>query len=187
MSELGGTEEGLADLMVAYQSGDIRAFETLYGALSGQLLGYLHALARDHTRAEDMLQETFLQLHRARATYQPGRPVKPWVYAIARNVFLMHRRAAARRGRHEVLAEEELPDLPVAAEVESLADRDLLRRALAQLSENRREALLLHHFMGLSFREVGAVLGISEGAAKVRAHRATARLREMLAGSRERR
>jgi len=182
MSGRAASEDDLPRVMLAYQGGDVGAFEALYAALARPLLGYLQSLARDRARAEDLLQESFLQLHRARATYLPGRPVKPWVYAIARNVFLMHRRSVSRRGRHEVLADEELPDLPVPPEVDSLADRQAVRLALARLPGERREAVVLHHLAGMSFREVGAVLGISEGAAKIRAHRGVVQLRELLSG-----
>jgi RNA polymerase sigma-70 factor (ECF subfamily) len=175
-----GTDEGLLEAMVAYQGGDTEAFGTVYAALRGALTRYLRALVRDSAIADDLVQETFLQLHRARHTFQPPRPVKPWVYAIARNVFLMHRRAALRRGRHETIADEALPDVPVPPEIESLGDRESVRKALARLPEGRREPLVLHHGLGMSFKEVGAVLGISEGAAKVRAHRALAELREAM-------
>lgn len=173
-------DEGLVEAMVAYQRGTMEAFETLYGAFRGALKGYLRALARDSGVAEDLLQETFLQLHRVRHTYQPPRPVRPWVYAIARNVFLMHRRAAHRRGRHEAIADDALPEVPVPPEIEGLGDRETVQKALARLPEPRREPLVLHHMLGMSFKEVGAVLGISEGAAKVRAHRALAELREAM-------
>jgi len=182
---VGGGE--LAEAMAAYQRGNMEAFATIYSTLGGALRGYLAVLARDRVLADDLLQETFLQLHRVRHTYQPPRPVKPWVYAIARNVFLMQRRAAARRGRHEVIADQDLPEVPVAPEINALGDRDAVRAALAGLDEARREPLVLHHIVGLSFREVGAVLGISEGAAKVRAHRAIAELREAMGLRRGRR
>jgi RNA polymerase sigma-70 factor (ECF subfamily) len=175
-----GAGDRLGELMAAYQAGEGSAFEELYGALAPQLGGYLRALCRDAARAEDLLQETFLQVHRSRHTYLPLRPVRPWIYAIARNVFLMSRRSAGRRGRHERLAEKELPEVPVPAEVEGLADRERVRKALLGLPEDRREALLLHHVWGLSFREVGAVLGVSEAAAKLRAHRGVQQLRETL-------
>jgi len=173
-------DQGLVEAMVAYQRGDIEAFETLYARFRGGLMRYLGALARDRAVADDLLQETFLQLHRVRHTYEPPRPVRPWVYAIARNVFLMQRRAAFRRGRHETIADETLPDVPVAPEIDSLGDRETVRKALAKLPEGRREPLVLHHLLGMSFKEVGAVLGISEGAAKVRAHRALAEIREAM-------
>ncbi len=175
-------DAALAALMVAYQDGDAMAFEALYAEMAGPMLGYLRSLTREATRAEDLLQEAFLQVHRARRTWDRARPVKPWLYAIARNVFLMDRRAAGRRGRHEALADDELPEVPVPAEVESLGDRDAVRKALARIAPDRREALLLHHVAGLSFQEIAAVLGVTAGAAKVRAHRGVVELREILAG-----
>ncbi|MCC6131151.1 MAG: RNA polymerase sigma factor [Acidobacteria bacterium] len=166
--------------MVAYQGGDAVAFERLYDEVAGPLLGYLRSLTRDAARAEDLLQETFFHVHRARHTYDPTRSARAWLYAIAHNVFLMYRRASKRLGKHEDLADEELPEVPIPAEMEGLAERDLLRRALAQLPEDRREAVVLHHIQGLSFAEIGAVSGVSAGAAKLRAHRGMVEMREFL-------
>jgi len=182
MSGSGSGDGELSRLMAAYQGGDMPAFEELYARLAPQLRGYLASLARDPVRAQDLLQETFLQVHRARHTYQSPRPVRPWVYAIARNVFLMGQRSAARRARREVLADDDLPELPVPPDVAALADRQQVTLALAAVSAGRREALVLHHVAGLSFAEVGRALGISEGAAKVRAHRGMADLRGFLGG-----
>ncbi|MFN3412459.1 MAG: RNA polymerase sigma factor [Thermoanaerobaculum sp.] len=171
------THQELEALMEAYQQGQLEAFEKLYSCLAGEVGGYLRNLVRDHHRAEDLLQETFLQIHRARHTYLPGKPVRPWVYAIAHNVFLMSERARRRRQAHEQLADEVLPDLPVASEVTAWEGQKDLRRLLSGLPEKTREVLMLHHVAGLSFKEVGEVLGLSEGAAKVRAHRAMEQLR----------
>lgn len=171
--------------MVAYQEGSLEAFERLFSLLAGEVGGYLRNLVRDHHRAEDLLQETFLQIHRARHTYLPGRPVRPWVYAIARNVFLMSERARRRRHAHEQLAEEELPEVPVPGGVPAWEGQSDLGRLLARLPEKTREVLMLHHVAGLSFKEVGAILGLSEGAAKVRAHRALEQLRRAAREGRE--
>lgn len=170
----------LTDLMVAYQHGDEVAFERLYGELAGPVLGYLRSLTRNAARADDLLQETFFHVHRARHTWDPGRSAKAWVYAIAHNVFLMSCRSARRLSRHEELAEEELPDVPVPPEAETLGTRDLVRRALARLPVDKREALVLHHVHGLSFQEVGAVQGVSGMAAKLRSHRGMVELRALL-------
>ncbi|MGQ9494806.1 MAG: RNA polymerase sigma factor [Thermoanaerobaculaceae bacterium] len=180
--ERSGGEVALESLMSTYQRGSVEAFEAFYAALAGELLRYLKGLTRDHHRAEDLLQEVFLQIHRARHTYLPGRPVKPWVYAIARNVFLMSRRSWRRRNAHERLAQEELPDMPVPPEVAQLDGKRDLKRLLEELPEMAREVLWLHHVAGLSFQEVGQVLGISAGAAKVRAHRALQQLRRSAFG-----
>lgn len=176
----GDSADPLASAMAAYQQGSVAGFETVYAAVAGPIRGYLRALVRDATLADDLLQETFLQVHRVRHTFQPQRPVRPWLYAIARNVVLMHRRASFRRARHETIADEALPEVPVAAEIQGLGDRDAVWGALARLPEARREPVVLHHVLGMSFKEVGAVLGITEGAAKVRSHRGLVELRVLM-------
>lgn len=172
--------QALANLMIAYQGGDEMAFERLYEELSGPVRAFLHSLTRNASRADDLLQETFFHVHRARQTYDPSRSAKAWVYAIAHNVFLMSCRSEKRRGRHEELAEDELPDVPVPAEAEAFATKDAVRKALGRLSVDRREAVILHHVQGLSFQEVGNVLGITTMAAKLRSHRAMGELRQIL-------
>ncbi|MFI5181453.1 MAG: RNA polymerase sigma factor [Thermoanaerobaculia bacterium] len=184
MGDAGEPTSTLSELMAAYQAGDSMAFESLYAQLSGPVRGYLHALSRDAARADDLLQETFFHVHRARHTYDPSRSAKAWIYAIAHNVFLMWRRGAGRLARHEGPAGEEMPDIPIPAEAEGLGTRDLVRHALARLPGAQREALLLHHVDGLSFREVGEVLGTTALAAKLRAHRGMVELRSLLAGER---
>lgn len=170
----------LVELMVAYQRGEFEAFEELFSSLSVNLRNYLASLARSVDRADDLLQETFLQVHRSRHTYAPPRPVKPWLFGIARNVFLMHRRAQGRKSRHETLAKEDLPDIPVTALAEQIPATDELLTALQALPEDRREALVLHHLHGFSFKEIGSMLGITARAAKLRSFRGMQGLREAL-------
>ncbi len=178
------TERDPSTLMAAYQAGEIAAFEELYRELQPPLRRYLVSLTLNVQHAEDLLQETFLQIHRSRHTYVPPRPVQPWAFGIARHVFLMARRSGARRQRHETETEE-LPELVAPADFDGFARRDQLRRAVAELAPGRREPLLLHHVWGFSFKEIGGLLGIREGAAKVRAHRGMAQLRAALGGDRE--
>jgi len=169
-------QDELRQLMTAYQAGSLHAFERLYALLASPMLAYLIALCRDSAHAQDLLQETFLQIHRSRRAYRTDLPVRPWVFTIARHVWLMDRRTRSRRPN----ADQELPDLPVPAEVEGLAERDRLTRALAALLPDRREALLLHHVWGFSFAEIGQLLGIRADAAKLRSSRGMGDLRRML-------
>jgi RNA polymerase sigma-70 factor (ECF subfamily) len=169
----------LRELMRAYQEGAIEAFEALHAKLAMPLYYYLAALTRDRTHAQDLLQETFLQIHRSRRAYRPDLPVRPWVFAIARHVSLMDRRSRSRRPATGA----ELPDVPVPPEVASLADREGLRRALDAVLPDRREALLLHHVWGLTFAEIGQMLGIRADAAKLRSSRGMADLRARLTGT----
>jgi RNA polymerase sigma-70 factor, ECF subfamily len=169
----------LRALMVRYQAGEADAFEQLYTLLAPPLRHYLLALARDGQRADDLLQDTFLQIHRSRRTYNPGRPVRPWAFAVARHMWLMDQRTRRRKSPPHVDLDA-VPEFPVPPEAEGLAREDDLRRALAQLPPDRAEALLLHHVWGFKFDEIGKMLGIRAGAARVRASRGMAALRGLL-------
>jgi RNA polymerase sigma-70 factor (ECF subfamily) len=178
------TEAVLCVHMQAYLDGDIDAFDALYAAFAGRLRGYLLAQCRDAALADDLLQETFMQIHRSRRTYQPGRPVTPWLYAIARHVYLMKRRSAGRRVRFEerLVADARAGDVPHDA-LDTIAEGDAVRRALRHVPADQREALLMHHVEGWSFVEIAARLGIRVNAAKTRAFRGMKKMREHLKGS----
>ena len=178
------TEADLCAHMQAYLDGEIEAFDALYAAFAGRLRGYLLAQCRDATLADDLLQETFMQIHRSRRTYQPGRPVTPWVYAIARHVYLMKRRGAGRRMRFEerLVADARSTDVAHDA-LGAIVDGDQVRRALRGVPADQRQALLLHHVEGWSFLEIAARLGIRVNAAKTRAFRGMKKMREHVKGS----
>lgn len=166
--------------MEAYVGGDAAAFRRLFERLAPSLHAFFRRSAGAAT-ADDLLQATFLKVHGARGRWRPGEWLRPWVFAIAANV-----RAdwARRQGR---AAEEELreEDLPAAADpgADALSRErgDRVRAALGQLTETQRVVLQLHRFEGLGFAEIGRALGISEGAAKLRAFRAYGELRAALA------
>ncbi len=179
----------LAEAMRAYQSGDASAFDRLYAGLGPVLRRYLQALARDPARADDLVQEAFLQIHRARRTYNPERPVIPWALAIARHVFLMDCRTRRRRGGAATVEFDETIEV---AELgvergpdEAVIARDSLRHGLATLTPGTRRVVLLHHVQGWSFREIAARLGINSAAAKLRASRGVHALRKGLEDRRD--
>jgi RNA polymerase sigma-70 factor (ECF subfamily) len=175
------TEPELCAHMQAYLDGRVEAFDALYAAFAGRLRGYLLSQCRDATLADDLLQETFMQIHRSRRTYQPGRPVTPWVYAIARHVYLMKRRSAGRRARFEdgLAADARSHDASHDA-LASIVDGDQVQRALRDVPADQRQALLMHHVEGWSFVEIAARLGIRVNAAKTRAFRGMKKMREHL-------
>src|SRR5262245_5367820 len=172
-------DEVLRDLMVEYQEGSLEAFRELYSRLAPDLRRYVRFLTRGSDVVDDLLQEAFLQLHRSRAAYHPAYAVRPWMFGLARNVCLMNRRARARWANiHAVVGD--LSDVPVPAEVERLADADVIRQCFAELPAEHAEALTLHHVWGFSFNEIAGMLGVSAVAARARASRGMARLRAEL-------
>jgi RNA polymerase sigma-70 factor (ECF subfamily) len=166
-------------LMIRYQGGSLEAFQEIYAQLAPGVRRYLSHLAGGSEIADDLLQETFLQMHRSRAAYNPKYALRPWVFGLARNVFLMNRRAARQWAKvHE--SREELPEFPVLPEADSLGSRDEIRRCIADLPPDQAEALLLHHEWGFSFEEIAGMLGITRAAARARASRGMADLRVAL-------
>jgi RNA polymerase sigma-70 factor (ECF subfamily) len=103
-------EEPLIDLLVAYQAGKSEAFARLYAALAPDVRQYFAHTVRDGA-AGDLLQETFLELHRSRHIYTPRLPVRPRVLDIARHVRWRHRRAVQRRSQHEAPTALDVPAL----------------------------------------------------------------------------
>ena len=105
----------------------------------------------------------------------------PWVFAIARHVYLMNRRSTGRRLRLEerITSEARASDVP-HDDVSALADADRVRRALRAVPAIQREALVMHHVHGWSFADIAARLGIRVNAAKTRAFRGMRRMREQL-------
>lgn len=174
-------EDELVALMDGYLAGRIDAFDGLYAALAGRLRGYLMSLCRNGTVADDLVQETFMQLHRSRHTYQPGRPVTPWVFAIGRHVYLMHNRGTHRRLRFEDRLAAEIARVPQIDGAAAWIDRDELARALEQIPADQRDAVVLHHVEGWSFAEIAGRFGINVNAAKTRAFRGIRTLRQHLA------
>lgn len=169
----------LRAVMTRYQGGSLEAFQEIYAQLAPGVRRYLLHLARGSEVADDLLQETFLQMHRSRAAYNPAYAVKPWVFGLARNVFLMNRRAARRWAEvHEL--RDDLPEFSVLPEVDKLGSKDEIRKCIASLPPDQAEALLLHHEWGFTFDEIGGMLGISAQATRARASRGMAELRVSL-------
>jgi RNA polymerase sigma-70 factor (ECF subfamily) len=168
----------LRALMSAYQAGELAAFEEIHDALAPMLARWLRGRVRTAQEADDLLQETFLQMHRARHTYDAAYPVAPWSFAIARHVWLMHRRTLSRRPQ----ATDAIEDVPLAVrgEAERYVEREQVRQALAAVPQGRRRAVIWHHVFGFSFREIAERLGIRESAAKLRSSRGMAELRKQL-------
>ena len=167
--------------MREYQSGRFEAFDEIYASIAPAVRRYLLSQARDGAKADDLVQETFLQMHRARHTYDPSYPLMPWTMAIARHVWLMDRRTLSRRP----WAPDDVTELelPVKSEAASYADRVEVRRALGKVAPARREAVIQHHLLGFSFKEIAQRAGIAETAAKLRSSRGIAQLRALLKGS----
>ena len=170
--------------MAAAQRGDGSSYEKLLTELIPHLTRFIRRRLRDPVAAEDVLQNVFVSLHRARHTYRPERPFRPWLYAVARNAVIDCARSRSRAQQREISLEADGVPEPVAAPRDD-TDHEIspeLARALAGLPPNQREAVELIQIRGLSVAEAAAQVGVSKGALKVRAHRGYRAMRVLLKG-----
>ena len=170
------SDEALMERYVSH--GDRAAFEALFGRYAKRLHGLFMRQVGSREAANDLVQQTFLHFHRARADFQAGRAVRPWLYTIALNVRREHHRRRARKPEvsHDPIAHGE----PAVGPSTSTRTDRLVRRALGELTEQQREVILLHYYEDLSFPEIADLVGASLSAVKVRAHRGYERLRAIL-------
>jgi RNA polymerase sigma-70 factor (ECF subfamily) len=176
------------ELMQRYQDGDARAFRELYALVAPRLLGYLLKMAHSRAVADDLLQQTFLKIHRARAAYVRDADPLPWMYAIAHRTFL----DAVRADKRAIVrsAGDEVPEVAAGLTGESADRRDEPRvdpelakaalDALAELPTGQREAVVLTKLDGKTVAQAAEIAGTTIGAMKVRAHRGYERLRTLL-------
>jgi RNA polymerase sigma-70 factor (ECF subfamily) len=168
------------ELMAAYVAGDEQAFVELFRRYTPWLLRLLVRGLRRREEAEDLLQQTFLHLHRARADFRSGHRLRPWVAAIALNVKREYLRRLQRRGEAQLEESEQREPVATTGDPERAAEAAAVRRAMRQLPEAQQEVLELHWFAGLHFSEIADIVGAKQSAVKVRAHRAYQHLRRLL-------
>ena len=170
------SEDQLRNLMVRYQQGDAAAVETLVRNLSPALLRFCSGPGMSRPDAEDLLQDCWLRIHRARHTYLPSEPLLPWIFAVAR-----HTRQDAYRRRRRLESREVLvagtPEPVGSAPAPGSGVMELVNR----LPDSQREVIVMLKVVGMSLEEVARATSSTAGAIKQKAHRAYAALRSMLA------
>jgi RNA polymerase sigma-70 factor (ECF subfamily) len=168
-----------AALLERAAAGDREAFDLFVRRHQASVWRLLRALTRDPADAEDALQDAFLGAWRGAGTYRGGPSARGWMLTVARNAV----RRAHRRRAGEPPELESLEELGLHAgwganpgTLETLARRELLERALARLTPEDREVLVLRELEELSGEETAAVLEVGVPAMKSRLHRARLRL-----------
>ena len=184
------------ELLLEYRDhGNRPAFEELVHRYEKELFGYLRNYLSDPEMAEDVFQQTFLQIYLKCDQFEPARKLRPWLYAVATNQAIDHQR---RHGRHRMasldrrMGKDEESDTgafgdlfdshhrgPVE-ETENLEQANTIRRAVDDLPEQTRQVVLLVYFQGLKYREAAHALGVPVGTVKSRLHGAIQKLGEVL-------
>ena len=180
------------ELMQRLRRGQGEAFGLLVRRYERELFGYLRRYTGDDTLAEDVFQNTFLQVYLKSGQYESGRPVRPWLYTIATHQAIDFQR---RNRRHRILSLDRPhsshgddagsisscmagADLTPEETLSSQEDRQRIAEAVEELPESLREAVRLVYFQDLKYREAAEILGIPVGTVKSRLHAAMQKLSE---------
>jgi RNA polymerase sigma-70 factor (ECF subfamily) len=181
------------DLLLRFRRGQRDAFGQLVRRYERELYGYLRRYLGDSNLADDVFQNTFLQLYTKIGQYEPGRPVRPWLYTIATHQAID---ALRRNGRHQALSldqqREELHEGDthnLMALLESRSPNPLdhaeederrqqVRASVDRLPEFLRQVVILAYYQGLKYREIADIIGIPVGTVKSRLHTALVKLHE---------
>ena len=176
-------DDDLARLMAAAQQGDGAAYETALRLIADVARGIVRRRRGflGPETVEDLVQDVLLSVHAVRSTYDPRRPLMPWLLAIIRNRLADYARRHLRSAAHEVGVDN--LDVTFSAdeanlEESVLLDRQALRDAIAALPPAQRQAIELLKLREMSLREAAAAAGTTVGAMKVATHRAMAELRK---------
>jgi RNA polymerase sigma-70 factor, ECF subfamily len=180
-------------LLVRFCRGQADAFGVLVRRYERELYGYLRRYLGDATLADDVFQNTFLQLYLKSGQYEAGRPVRPWLYTIATHQAID---ALRRNGRHQAVSLEQHRAEPADGELHSLLEtlqaagpspleavsaqerRERVRASVDRLPDFLRQVLVLAYYQGLKYREIADVLEIPVGTVKSRLHAALVKLQE---------
>ncbi len=181
-----------AEIMLRVAAGDEAGFGVLVGKYRRQMVHYMYRMTHNQAIAEELAQEVFLRVYRARASYRAEAKFSTWIYRIATNLGVNHARDTRHeRGAQAVYLDQPDPETGISPDVADstpTVEQDMLREArlaairkhVMALPERQRTAVLMHKYQDLDYKEIGAVLKLSESATKSLLFRAYQTLRERL-------
>jgi RNA polymerase sigma-70 factor (ECF subfamily) len=169
------------ELLEACRRGESGAFEELVERTNRQVYTLAYRLVGDRHEAEDVAQEAYLRAYRSLRGFRGDARFETWLYRIVANAAMTQLR---RRGRFgELLGDQDVVSLqPAARQIEETLEEDEIKSALQTLPLGQRTAVVLKDVYGFSCQEIADEIGVSEGAVKVRLHRARRRLKELIYG-----
>lgn len=171
------------DLMARAQQGDATAYRRFLGESAGFLRIIVMRTGIPSDQVEDVVQETLISVHAIRHTYDPTRPIKPWLAAIARRRAIDWRRRRNSARAHEIaldeIGHETFADPDANRDKDNAEASAAIRRWLAELPPGQRQAVELLKLREMSLNEAAAASGQSVGALKVATHRAMITLRKL--------
>ncbi|MBL8020657.1 MAG: sigma-70 family RNA polymerase sigma factor [Leptospirales bacterium] len=178
----GGEDEAgrLTRLMVLSQQGDNQAYNIFLKEVSVRTRPYIRSRIADSDAVEDVVQEVLVSIHRTLATYDPTRPILPWLWAIVRYRIVDYARRKNRQLDGPGSFDAAFENLTAPSRSESDSMGELILQSVAKLPEKQKRAFELTKMQGMSVREAARELNMTETATKVTVHRAKRTLRKIM-------
>ena len=185
-------EDGDAEVMLRLKAGELECFDILLNKYRRQIIHFMYRMVHNQAVAEEMAQEVFLRVYRSRETYRAEAKFSTWLYRIATNLAVNHARDT-KNERQAAKVQLDEPDyetgsMPDVADATPNVEANLLRQErmaairdqVMALPERQRMAVLMHKYQEMDYRQIGAVLKLSESATKSLLFRAYQTLRDRL-------
>jgi RNA polymerase sigma-70 factor (ECF subfamily) len=181
-----------AEIMLRVAAGDEAGFSLLVEKFRRQMVHYMYRMVHNQAVAEELAQEVFLRVYRARTSYRAEAKFSTWIYRIATNLGVNYARDTRHeRGAQAVYLDQPDPETGISPDVADAtptveqdmveeARRAAIRKHVMALPERQRTAVLMHKYQDLDYKQIGAVLKLSESATKSLLFRAYQTLRERL-------
>lgn len=169
-------------LMLKVKAGDVDKLGLLFERYNKSLFGFFYRMTQNAKTSEDLVQNVFLRILKYKHTFTGEGKFTTWMYHLARNVNVDHHKKESRMGYKDDLSdwENRIPEeFGTEEKLNQQEEVRLLNTALSKLSPEKREILILSRYQGLKYKEIGKIMDCSEGAVKVRIHRALTDLKKI--------
>ena len=169
-------------LMLKVKAGDVDKLGLLFERYNKALFGFFYRMTHNAKTSEDLVQNVFLRMLKYKHTFTGEGKFTTWMYHLARNVNVDHHKKQNRMGYKDDLGtwENRLPDeSDTESQINQQEEIRLLNTAMEKLPPEKKEILVLSRYQGLKYKEIGQLMNCSEGAVKVRIHRALTDLKKI--------
>lgn len=172
-------------LMLEVKDGDLDKLGLLFERYHRILFGFFYNKNRDLSLSEDLVQNVFVRILKYKHRYRGDGEFKSWIFHIARNVNVDHHRKKRIKNTEKIEDwQDQIEDksLNIGQQMMQQEEQDKLRQAIQKLEPDKREIIMMSKFQGLKYKEIGQLLGCSEGAVKVKVFRALKALKAVYGG-----
>ena len=166
------------EIMLQVSNGELDMLTILFDRYHLRIFNFFNQMVRNKDVSEDLTQDVFLKIIKYKTSYNEGN-FAAWIFTIARNIFSSHYQKTKKERTNEIDDDritDESDDFNLSNRNEEITH---LQKALLKLNENDRELIIMHRYQEIKYEQIAKIIGSSEGAVKVKMHRALKKLKEI--------